>query len=110
MTIVCLFSGTLFVYLETIPFFSFTANPQLVFAPIILLVGLAITAYHLFKPNSSPYLFSFIWMGSMLVTFLMIFKYCWVLLLFLQSIIYILESMTEHDLLKSFMALTRRAQ
>jgi len=76
MTIVCLFSGIFFIYLETIPFFSFTANPQLVFAPIIQLVGLAITAYHLFKPNSSPYLFSFIWMGSILVTFLMIFKYC----------------------------------
>ena len=76
ITMVCLFSSKKCVYLGTIPFFSFVSNVQLIFAPLIQMIALGVTARYLFKANTSPYLFCFIWMGVMLTTSLMIFKHC----------------------------------
>ena len=54
--------------------FDFPVNSQLIFAPFIQLFVLVLSAYFVFSRASSPYYFSFIWMGGLIATAYLIFK------------------------------------
>ena len=56
------------------PAFSFPSNPQLTWAPLIQAAGLILAVYFVFKSNSSPYAFCFIWLVTIGASSLMIFK------------------------------------